>query len=111
MATLKSLIILAILAYGGVLALMYVFQRSLMYFPDRTRTPPAAAGLPQAEEVTLKSADGESLIAWHVPPQGAKPLVIYFQGNGGALNLRANRFRWLTADGIGLLGRSEERRV
>lgn len=48
MATLKSLIILAILAYGGVLALMYVFQRGLMYFPDRTRTAPADAGLPQA---------------------------------------------------------------
>ena len=106
MATLKWLIILAILAYGGVLALMYVFQRSLMYFPDRSRTPPAAAGLPQAEEVTLKSADGESLIAWFVPPQGDKPLIIYFHGNGGALNLRADRFRWLTRDGFGLLGLS-----
>jgi fermentation-respiration switch protein FrsA (DUF1100 family) len=106
MAILKSLIILAILVYGGVLALMYVFQRSLMYFPDRIRTAPAAAGLPQAEEVTLTSADGERLIAWHVPPQGSKPVVIYFHGNGGALNLRADRFRWLTADGFGLLGLS-----
>ena len=106
MATLKSLIILAILAYGGVLTLMYVFQRSLMYFPDRSRTPPAAAGLPRAEEVTLTSADGERLIAWHVPPQGSKPVVIYFHGNGGALNLRADRFRWLTVDGFGLLGLS-----
>ncbi|HET8545403.1 MAG TPA: alpha/beta hydrolase [Pseudolabrys sp.] len=106
MATLKSLIILAILAYGGVLALMYVFQRSLMYFPDRARTPPAAAGLPQAEEVSLTSADGERLIAWYVPPQGSKPLAIYFHGNGGALNLRADRFRWLTTDGFGLLGLS-----
>lgn len=106
MATVKSLIILAILAYGGVLALMYVFQRSLMYFPDRTRTPPAAVGLPQAEEVTLTSADGERLIAWHVPPQGSKPVVIYFHGNGGALNLRADRFRWLTKDGFGLVGLS-----
>jgi hypothetical protein len=84
MAILKSLIILALLAYGGVLALMYVFQRSLMYFPDRARTPPAAAGLPQAEEMTLTSADGEKLIAWHVPPQGSKPVVIYFHGNGFA---------------------------
>jgi fermentation-respiration switch protein FrsA (DUF1100 family) len=106
MVTLKSLIILAILAYGGVLALLYVFQRSLMYFPDRARTPPAAAGLPHAEEVALKSADGESLIAWYVPPRGSKPLAIYFHGNGGALNLRADRFRWLTTDGFGLLGLS-----
>ena len=86
--------------------LMYVFQRSLMYFPDSVRTPPAAAGLPQAQEVILATADGEKLVAWHVPPQGAKPVVIYFQGNAGALNLRADRFKWLIADGTGLLALS-----
>ena len=106
MATLKSLIILVILAYCGVMALMYVFQRSLMYFPDRARTPPATAGLPQAEEVILTSSDGEHLVAWHVPPHDAKPVVIYFQGNAGALNLRADRFRWLTGDGFGLIALS-----
>jgi len=106
MAALKSLIILAILAYCSVLVLMYVFQRSLMYFPDRTRTPPAAVGLPQAEEVILTSSDGERLVAWHVPPRGAKPVVIYFQGNAGGLNLRADRFRWLTGDGFGLFALS-----
>jgi fermentation-respiration switch protein FrsA (DUF1100 family) len=106
MGTLKTVINLAILAYAGVLALMYVFQRSLMYFPDPARTLPAAAGLSQAEEVTLTSADGERLVAWHVPPQGAKPVVIYFHGNAGALNLRANRFRWIVDDGFGLLALS-----
>ena len=85
---------------------MYVFQRALMYFPDRARTPPAAAGLLQAEEVTLTSADGEQVIAWHVPPHGTKPVVIYFHGNAGALNLRAGRFKWLTADGTGLVALS-----
>ena len=85
---------------------MYVFQRSLMYFPDTRRTPPAQAGLPQAEEVTLTSADGETLVAWHVPPQGQKPLILYFHGNGGSLSLRADRFRKLTADGTGLLALS-----
>src|SRR5262249_45834121 len=98
--------ILAVLAYVGLLTLIYVFQRSLMYFPDPARTSPAAAGLPQAEEVMLKSSDGESLIAWHVPPQGSKPVVIYFQGNGGALNLRAARFNRLIAEGCGLLALS-----
>ena len=89
-----------------MLALMYVFQRTLIYFPDRTRTPPAAAGLPQAEEVALTSSDGEKLIAWHVAPRGDKPVVLYFHGNGGALNLRADRFRDLTADGTGLVALS-----
>jgi fermentation-respiration switch protein FrsA (DUF1100 family) len=106
MATLKSLIILVILAYGGGLALLYLFQRSLMYFPDSVRTSPAASGLPRAEEVILSTADGERLIAWHVPPQGKRPVVIYFHGNAGALNLRAGRFGWLTDDGFGLVALS-----
>ncbi len=103
MTVLKWLLIIAALGYVGLLALMYLFQRSLMYFPDTTRTPPAAAGLPQAEEVILTSADGEKLVAWHVAPKAAKRMVIYFQGNAGALNLRADRFKWLIADGTGLV--------
>lgn len=103
MALLKWLLILAVLLYGGLLALMYVFQRALMYFPDARRTPPAVAGLPQAEEVGLITSDGEKLVAWHVASRGDRPLVLYFQGNAGGLDLRAGRFRWLTADGTGLL--------
>jgi uncharacterized protein len=106
MTTLKWLLIAGVIGYCGLLMLMYIFQRSLMYFPDSVRTPPATAGLPQAQEVILTTADGEKLVAWHAPPQGAKPLVIYFQGNAGALNLRAGRFKWLIADGTGLLALS-----
>jgi len=106
MTTLKWLPILAALGYGGLLALMYIFQRALMYFPDTTRTSPAQAGLPQAQEIKLTSADGETLIAWHIAPRGEKPVVIYFQGNAGASNLRAERFKWLTANGTGLLALS-----
>ncbi len=103
MTALKWLMIAAVIGYGGLLALMYVFQRALMYFPDTTRTAPAQAGLPQAQEVALQSDDGEKLLAWHVPPRGDKPVVIYFQGNAEGLKARVDRFTWLTADGTGLL--------
>jgi uncharacterized protein len=39
--------------YGGFVTLLYLAQRSLQYFPERRRTTPAAAGLPEAEEVVL----------------------------------------------------------
>jgi uncharacterized protein len=103
MTGLKWFLIIVVLGYGGLLALMYGFQRRLMYFPDARRTVPAAAGLPQAEEVHLTSSDGEKLLAWHVPPRATKPVMIYFQGNAGALDLRVGRFHWLIADGTGLL--------
>jgi pimeloyl-ACP methyl ester carboxylesterase len=106
MSALKWAFFAGLVGYVGVLALMYFAQRSLMYFPERVRTPPAAAGLPQAQEVVLQTGDGEKLIAWHVPPRGEKPVVLYFHGNGGALALRASRFRALVADGTGLLALS-----
>lgn len=105
MALLKW-VIAAAAAYGGLVALAYVGQRSLMYFPERLRTPPAAGGLPEAEEVALGTGDGETVIVWQVPPRGEKPVVLYFHGNGGALRYRAARFRALIADGYGLVALS-----
>ncbi len=105
MALLKWLIVAAA-AFGGLVALMYVVQRSLMYFPERRHTSPAAAGLPEAQEIALDTEDGESVIVWHVPPRGGKPVVLYFHGNGGALRYRAARFRALIAEGNGLVALS-----
>jgi pimeloyl-ACP methyl ester carboxylesterase len=93
-------------AFGGLVALMYVAQRSLMYFPERLHTPPAMAGLPEAQEVALDTKDGERVIVWHVPPRGEKPVVLYFHGNGGALRNRVDGFGALIADGNGLIALS-----
>jgi fermentation-respiration switch protein FrsA (DUF1100 family) len=103
---LKSILILALVCYGGLVALLYVGQRALQYFPERFRTAPAAAGLPEAEEVVLDTADGERVIAWHLPPRGQKSVVLYFHGNGASLRWRVDRFRALTADGTGLVALS-----
>jgi uncharacterized protein len=91
------------LIYAAVVALMYFAQRKLMYLPDPARSAPAAVGLAEAEEVALDTPDGERLLVWHAPPQGDKPVIIYFQGNGGGLNLRVGRFRKLIGDGLGLI--------
>jgi fermentation-respiration switch protein FrsA (DUF1100 family) len=103
MTSLKWILLLAAAGYVALVALLYVAQRSLLYFPDPRRLHPAEAGLRQAEEAMLQSADGVRVSAWHVPPREGMPVVIYFQGNGGGLDLRAERFRKVTADGTGLL--------
>jgi fermentation-respiration switch protein FrsA (DUF1100 family) len=92
--------------YGGFVTLLYLAQRSLQYFPERRRTMPAAVGLPEAEEVTLDTADGERVIVWHVPPRGEAPVFLYFHGNGGSLRWRDERFRALISDGSGLVAPS-----
>lgn len=103
MLALVSTTIIALCAYIALTAVVYVAQRSLMYFPDTAHVLPAAAGLPEAEEVPLTAADGVRIAAWHVPPRDGKPVILYFHGNGGALRFRMTRFRRLIADGIGLV--------
>jgi fermentation-respiration switch protein FrsA (DUF1100 family) len=106
MAWVKSILLFLLTGYLALVALMYFAQRSLLYFPERTRTAPAAAGLPEAEEIVLDTADGERVIAWHIAARGDAPVILYFHGNGGALRYRVDRFRALTADGAGLLALS-----
>ena len=99
-------LLVAVVLYGGFVALLYVAQRSLQYFPERRRTAPWAADLPEAEEVILDTADGERVIVWHVPPREGQPIFLYFHGNGGSLRWRVERFRMLIADGGGLIALS-----
>jgi len=103
MTVLKWTAIIALCLYLGLAAVLYLTQRSLMYFPETIHTTPAQAGLPEAEEVTLTASDGVHVIAWHVAPRDGKPVILYLHGNGGALRYRVERFRKLIADGIGLV--------
>jgi fermentation-respiration switch protein FrsA (DUF1100 family) len=83
--------------------LLYVFQRSLLYLPQRRPISPASVGFPEGEEVVVETNDGEQLIAWHVPPRPGYPFVIYFHGNAETIANRIDRHRALIATGAGLL--------
>ncbi len=95
--------LVVIALYVVALAVVTVYQRKLLYFPNRVDVAPATAGLPQARVLKLKTADGETLVAWHIAPAAGKPLILYFHGNGGGLELRNERFQALTQTGFGLL--------
>ncbi len=100
---LMAVAVLLLCVYLGFAAIVYFTQRSMMYFPETIHTTPAQAGLPSAKEVTLTASDGVKSIAWHVPPRGDRPVIVYFHGNGGSLRYRVDRFSKLLADGIGLV--------
>jgi uncharacterized protein len=99
-------VIAPVVVYGTFVALVYVAQRLLQYFPERRRTAPATVGLANAEEMVLDTADGERVIVWHVPPRNGQHVFVYFHGNGGSLRWREERFRDLIHDGSGLVALS-----
>jgi uncharacterized protein len=100
-------VVIVLLVLGGVYLLMLAgimwTQRSFLYFPMRETLTPAEAGFPKAQALSLKTPDGESLVAWYVPAENGKPLFLYFHGNSGGLSDRTQRFAQMTADGYGLL--------
>src|SRR5262249_17701569 len=103
MAIIRWLLISGVCLYVLFGGMLYLMQRSMLYHPTASRISPAAAGLPQAQAAILTTSDGEKLVAWHVPPRGDKPVVIYFHGNADIVPWRAERHRATIANGTGLI--------
>ena len=92
------------LAYLAALGALYSQQRHYLFPLDPTRTDPAVAGIPGLTETTIRTEDGETLVAWVLPPQEGKPVLLYFHGQSGNLARpgRLERYKALAADGEGL---------
>ena len=89
--------------YCAVVAVMYALQRRLMYPGSEPAEPPEAAGLAGVIPVQLAMADGVTLLAWWMPPEDGRPVVLYWHGNAGPLHCRADKFRTFGAAGYGML--------
>jgi uncharacterized protein len=82
--------------FAVLVGLLWGVQRRLIYFPDDGPGEPAAAVLPGAEDVVLRTSDGLDLAAWYLPgPSPGAPAVLVANGNGGHRGLRASLARRL----------------
>lgn len=74
-----------LLVFALLVTLAVVAQRRLIYLPDRADPPSAADYFPAAQDVTLDTADGLSLTAWHVPAGSPQRdlTVLVAPGNAG----------------------------
>jgi len=95
------------LTVGGVvllLALVWWFQRCLIYFPDPF-VPAAAAMPPGGEEVAFTTEDGLRLGGWFVPAHGGRRrgAVLVFNGNAGNRAHRVPLATTLAREGFSVL--------
>ena len=88
--------------YGLIVIGLYVGQRKILFRCDAAEVDPATLGL-KAKVVRLKTEDGESLLAWSIPPLAGRPLILYFHGNAGGIDLRVERFHAIAKAGMGLI--------
>jgi fermentation-respiration switch protein FrsA (DUF1100 family) len=87
---LSNVLISVLVAYTALLAIVYLFQPRLVYFPEVGRevaATPQAYGL-RFEDVTITTEDGERLAGWWVPAENALGSVLFFHGNAGNISHR-----------------------
>lgn len=85
-----SILISVAIAYAAVLALVFLFQSRLVYYPEIGRelaVTPQSYGL-AFESVEIRTADGETLHGWWVPVENARGTVLFFHGNAGNISHR-----------------------
>jgi hypothetical protein len=93
----------AAVGYAALVGGLYLFQRQLLYLPDRTR--PELVGLDRlgVRETMLSTEDGLSLLSWYLPPHPGQPVVAYFHGNGGHIGYRIQRLLRFARQEFGVL--------
>lgn len=101
--TISSLALIIAVAYCGLVAALYLLQRSLLYHPAASLPTPNESGVPEMNVVTLETADGLRLKSWYATPAGDKPVVVYFCGNAGHIGFRAHKARSFLDAGFGVL--------
>lgn len=104
MNRLMFLALIGVAAIAALLALLWVGQRRLMYFPDGRVPAPREVGLAGVESVRFPTADGLELAGWFVPAGAeAKATVVVFNGNAGNRAYRAPLATALAAHGFNVL--------
>lgn len=98
--------LLVVIVMAVLVAGVWLLQRRLIYFPDRSAVGSAAQVVPGARDVTLRTSDGLRLSAWLVPPAGAPDRrvgVLVAPGNAGNREARAPLAAALAAEGLTVL--------
>lgn len=98
-------VVIVVAVVAVLLALLWIFQRQIIYLPDTSPVPPAAEVLPGGEDVTLTTSDGLELGAWYVPAANGRRdvTVLVANGNGGNRAGRALLAQELAGAGFDVL--------
>ena len=100
---LLGIVAVVIVAYGGVLAYIFVNQRSLQYDVEGKFLDLGETRLTSAEVVEIPTSDNEFIRGWYAPPAAGKPLIVFYKGNARSFTADHERYEQFVADGFGFL--------
>ena len=70
-----------LVVFVTLVALAWLGQRRLIYFPSRDVPAPDTVGLTRVERVAFTTGDGLTLNGWYVPPPGrdqSLTVIVFF---------------------------------
>lgn len=88
--------------YLAIMLLMFLFQRRIIYHPEKNSGSPQINGFKTAQEVEILTTDGERLHGWYAPPTTKAETIVYFHGNAGHLGHRATKLNAFAETGYGV---------
>ncbi len=98
-----GLVVVAVLAYAGGMAFLYLFQRSFQYEPEGKFLALGETLLTTAETVEIPTSNNERIRGWYAPPAPGKPVIVYYKGNSGSFSDEHLRYEQFVAGGYGFL--------
>jgi fermentation-respiration switch protein FrsA (DUF1100 family) len=99
-----SLLGIAVVVYLLILLGMFVFQRKLMYIPEKTILEPEHYGVQNTRIIPLVSEDKTEIEAWYLEAtKPSLPLIVYYHGNAGHIGDRMAKISHFVAAGFGVL--------
>ena len=100
-----NLIFSFLFVYGMIALFLFFNQRHFIYFPVKDIPSPAEAGVPDMQVIAvMPKGMTQSIEGWYAPPaDDDKPVLLYFHGNGGGIDLRVPRVAPLIKRGYGVL--------
>ncbi|HPD82882.1 MAG: alpha/beta hydrolase [Alphaproteobacteria bacterium] len=91
------------LIYVCLVGVLYIFQRSLIYFPPHRIPDVSFYAADGVFEVTADTIDGLTLNGWMRHPEDIKETIIFFHGNASSVDSAIYKIAPYAAQGYGFL--------
>lgn len=99
----RRILLLCLTLYIGLIGVMYITQRSMMYHPDQNLPAPTATKVPGMTVTHVKTSDGHINVMWSYLPKSAPLTVVLFHGNAQNIAARDIKARPLIDAGYGVV--------
>ncbi len=99
---LLAILIVFAIGYAGVVAYMYVNQRTLQYNAIGEVYALESTDLEEARAIAIASG-GSEINGWYQAPRPGMPVILYYKGNSKSFTEENERYERFVADGYGFL--------